>query len=145
MNSCSFVGRLVDNPELRYTPSGVGISTFTLAVERKFKNKNGERETDFLDCQAWRGLSEVIANHCKKGNQIGIVARYQKRKYQNNEGQNRYAHEFVVSELTFCQKANSNSRGNTVNSNTGQSGSSGDPFKSDGKPIDISDDDLPFR
>jgi single-strand DNA-binding protein len=144
MNSCNFIGRLVDSPELRYTTSGVGISTFTLAVERNFKNKDGERETDFLNCQAWRGLSEVIANHCKKGDQIGIVARYQKRKYQNNEGQNRYAHEFVVSELTFCQKANSNSGGNAGNSNTGQSGSSDDPFANDGKPVDISDDNLPF-
>lgn len=138
MNSCSFIGRLVAEPELRFTTSGVGICTFTLAVERNFKNKDGERETDFVDCQAWRGLSEVIANHCKKGDQIGIVARYQKRKYQNNEGQNRYSHEFVVSELTFCQKANSNSQ----NTNTGQT-KPDDPFE-DGKPIDIDDSQLPF-
>jgi single-strand DNA-binding protein len=143
MNNCNYIGRLTEDPTLRYTPQGTAVTNLTIAVQDKFKNKDGEYGVTFVNLVAWKGLAEVIAEHTKKGDQIGVEARYQVRKYESN-GQNRYAHEFIVSELTFCQKANSNSGSNTGNSNAGQSGSSDDPFANEGKTIDISDDNLPF-
>lgn len=133
MNSCSFIGRLGKEPELRYTPQGTAVTTLSIAVQDRFKNDKGDYAVTFVNLVAWKGLAETIANHCKKGDQIGVVARYQQRSYENNEGKKVYVHEFIVSELTFCQKANNE-----------KARQNDDPFANSGKPIDISDDDLPF-
>jgi single-strand DNA-binding protein len=144
LNRVVLIGRLTRDPELRYTPNGVAVTTFTLAVDRPFKS-NGETETDFINIVTWRGLAENVAQYLKLGKLAAADGRLQIRNYENNEGKKVYVTEVVADNVRFLESANSNSRGNTGNSNTGQSGSSDDPFKGDGKPIDISDDDLPFR
>ncbi len=79
MNRVVLVGRLTKDPELRYTPAGVAVATFTLAVNRTFTNQNGEREADFIQCVVWRKPAENVANFLKKGSLAGVDGRIQTR------------------------------------------------------------------
>ena len=79
INNAVLVGRLTKDVELRYTPSNVAVATFTLAVNRTFKNENGDREADFINCVMWRKQAENLANWAKKGALIGITVRIQTR------------------------------------------------------------------
>jgi single-strand DNA-binding protein len=144
LNRVILIGRLTRDPELRYTSNGVAVTTFTLAVDRPFKN-NGETETDFINIVTWRGLAENCANYLKKGKLAAADGRLQIRNYENNEGRKVYVTEVVADNVRFLESANSNSGGNTQNNNTEPSSKpSDDPFANEGKPVDISDDDLPF-
>ena len=96
MNSICLVGRLTKDVELRYTPSNVAVATFTLAVNRTFKNENGDREADFINCVMWRQQAENLANWAKKGALIGITGRIQTRSYDNQQGQRVYVTEVVA-------------------------------------------------
>lgn len=96
MNSTCLVGRLTKDVELRYTPSNVAVATFTLAVNRTFKNENGEREADFINCVMWRQQAENLANWGKKGALIGITGRIQTRSYDNQQGQRVYVTKVVA-------------------------------------------------
>lgn len=137
INNVVLVGRLTKDPDLRYTGSGTAVASFTLAVNRNFKDQNGNREADFINCVAWRKTAELIGDHVKKGQQIGAVGRIQTRSYENQQGQKVFVTEVVVSEIQFLDsKSNGNSNQQNNNSHS-------DPFAS-GNSIDISDDDLPF-
>ncbi|WP_100374317.1 single-stranded DNA-binding protein [Bacillus sp. FJAT-45037] len=163
LNRVVLVGRLTKDPELRYTPSGVAVANFTLAVNRAFSNQQGEREADFLNCVVWRKPAENVANYLKKGSLAGVDGRIQTRSYDNNEGRRVYITEVVAESVQFLEPKGSNQgQGNAFPSGGGspaggndyskqnqqpnrQSGGfNDDPFANDGKPIDISDDDLPF-
>lgn len=96
LNNISLVGRLTKDVELRYTPSNVAVATFTLAVNRTFKNENGDREADFINCVMWRQQAENLANWAKKGALIGITGRIQTRSYDNQQGQRVYVTEVVA-------------------------------------------------
>ncbi|MBC2214135.1 single-stranded DNA-binding protein [Listeria welshimeri] len=175
MNRVVLVGRLTKDPELRYTPAGVAVATFTLAVNRTFTNQQGEREADFINCVVWRKPAENVANFLKKGSMAGVDGRVQTRNYEGNDGKRVYVTEIVAESVQFLEPRNSNGGGNNYqggnnnNYNNGGSNSghaptnnggfgqdqqqsqnqnyqstNNDPFASDGKPIDISDDDLPF-
>ena len=96
LNSVCLVGRTTKDPELRYTPSNVAVATFSLAVNRNFKDANGERETDFINCVIWRQQAENLANWAKKGALIGITGRIQTRSYENQQGQRVYVTEVVA-------------------------------------------------
>ena len=137
MNSICLVGRLTKNVELRYTPSNVAVATFTLAVNRTFKNENGDREADFINCMIWRQQAENFANWCKKGNLVGITGRIQTRSYENQQGQRVYVTEVVADTFQLLEK-----RDNTAN----QSNIEEQMPASFGatNPLDISDDDMPF-
>lgn len=82
INNVTLVGRLTRDPELRYTPSNVAVATFSLAVNRNFKNQAGDREADFISCIMWRKQAENFANWIKKGALVGITGRIQTRSYQ---------------------------------------------------------------
>lgn len=176
MNRVVLVGRLTKDPELRYTPAGVAVATFTLAVNRTFTNQQGEREADFINCVVWRKPAENVANFLKKGSMAGVDGRVQTRNYEGNDGKRVYVTEIVAENVQFLEPRNSNGGGgnnyqggnnnnyNNGGSNSGQAptnnggfgqdqqqsqnqnyqSTNNDPFASDGKPIDISDDDLPF-
>ncbi|WP_080280169.1 single-stranded DNA-binding protein, partial [Streptococcus pyogenes] len=90
------VGRMTKDAELRYTASQVAVATFTLAVNRRFKEQNGEREADFINCVIWRQSAENLANWAKKGALIGITGRIQTRNYENQQGQRVYVTEVVA-------------------------------------------------
>lgn len=94
-------GRLTQDPELKNTLSGLPVTSFTIAVERKTKNEAGERETDFINIVAWRKTAELIIKWFKKGDMIGIEGSIQTRKYTDKQGNNRTAFEVVANNIQF--------------------------------------------
>ena len=151
LNRVILVGRLTKDPELRYTPNGVAVANFTLAVNRPFSNGEGDREADFINCVVWRKPAENVANFLAKGSLAGVDGRVQTRSYDNNEGRRVYVTEIVADSVQFLGPRNQSSDsqaagGNKTNqtSNRNQGGYRDDPFANNGQPIDISDDDLPF-
>jgi len=126
LNMVLLTGRLAADPQLRYTPSGVAVVNFTLAVAQNFKREGADQpEVDFIDCVAWKELAEHIANYFTKGKPMTVrEGRLQKRSYEDNEGNMRYVTEVVVSGVDFAlsdptQEA-SNGNGGTQQSNSGR-------------------------
>ncbi|ASA24979.1 single-stranded DNA-binding protein [Paenibacillus donghaensis] len=165
LNRIILIGRLTRDPELRYTPAGVAVTQFTLAVDRNFTGQNGEREADFIPVVTWRQLAETCANYLRKGRLTAVEGRIQVRNYENNEGKRVYVTEVIADNVRFLESTqnreggtpssgasvpeepaygggNNSGRGN--NNNVPRNNNNQDPFSGDGKPIDISDDDLPF-
>ena len=103
MNKVILTGRNTKDIELRQTPSGVSAIEFSIAVKRTFKNANGEYESDFFDCIAYNKLAETISKYVKKGDQVGIEGRLQKRNYTNKEGKKIYVTEIVAETVEFLQ------------------------------------------
>ena len=137
INNVVLIGRLTRDPELRYTPSNVAVATFSLAVNRNFKNQAGEREADFISCIMWRQQAENFANWLKKGAIVGITGRIQTRSYDNQQGQRVYVTEVVAESFqTLEKKDNSANRSNMEKQMPPSFGAT--------NPMDISDDDLPF-
>ena len=160
LNSVSLTGRLTRDADLRYTQSGTAVGSFTLAVDRKFKSKNGERETDFVNCQIWRKSADNFANFTHKGALVGIEGHIQTRTYDNAQGQKVFVTEVIVENFALLesrqtsqnspksqQTANASATATTNASQTTPNASRAnttDPFANNGQPLDISDDDLPF-
>lgn len=145
MNSICLVGRLTKNVELRYTPSNVAVATFTLAVNRTFKNENGEREADFINCVMWRLQAENLANWAKKGALIGITGRIQTRSYDNQQGQRVYVTEVVAEQFQLLESRNSQGQQGNQGQRAQAQQQAPDFLRSENtNPLDISDDDLPF-
>ncbi len=143
LNNVSLVGRLTKDAELRYTPSNVAVATFTLAVNRTFKNENGDREADFINCVMWRQQAENLANWAKKGALIGVAGRIQTRSYDNQQGQRVYVTEVVAE--TFQLLESRNSQGQSQGQQRQEQQQAPDFSRSaTTNPLDISDDDLPF-
>ncbi|MBM7643711.1 single-stranded DNA-binding protein [Streptococcus loxodontisalivarius] len=169
INNVVLVGRMTRDAELRYTPSNQAVATFSLAVNRNFKNQNGEREADFINCVIWRQQAENLANWAKKGTLIGITGRIQTRNYENQQGQRVYVTEVIADNFQILESratreggsAGSYNAGGFDNSFGGASSAGGfssqpsqpsqtpnfsrdeSPF-GNSNPMDISDDDLPF-
>ncbi|PLR94045.1 single-stranded DNA-binding protein [Bacillus sp. T33-2] len=160
MNRVILVGRLTKDPELRYTPNGVPVASFTLAVNRTFTNQQGEREADFINCVVWRRPAENVANFLKKGSLAGVDGRIQTRSYEGQDGKRVYVTEVMAESVQFLEpKGQTSDRGNSYSSrpndqdfpfgnqnqrqNSGNTRVDEDPFAGGGQ-IDISDDDLPF-
>lgn len=99
MNNCNFTGRLTKDPELKQTASGTSVATFTLAVDRKDKDKN----TDFIPCKAWSKTAETIANYLHKGSLIAVVGRLETRSY-DKDGEKRYIYEIIVTSFDFLER-----------------------------------------
>ncbi|TBL77451.1 single-stranded DNA-binding protein [Paenibacillus thalictri] len=155
LNRVILIGRLTKDPELRYTPAGVAVTQFTLAVDRPFSNQQREREADFIPVVVWRQQAEHVANYLRKGRLAAVEGRMQVRNYDNNEGRRVYVTEVVADNVRFLDRGDAG--GNSEDpgfsqggqqqqrySGGGARGGNQDPFVDDGKPIDISDDDLPF-
>lgn len=140
LNSVTLVGRLTKDPELRYTPSNQAVATFSLAVNRRFKNQNGDREADFINCVIWRQQAENLANWAKKGALIGITGSIQTRNYENQQGQRVYVTEVVAEQFQLLESQKE--RGNQPQGNSQPDFGRNEAMQSN--PMDISDDDLPF-
>ena len=107
MNKVIFIGNLTKDAELAQISSGISVCRFTLAVSRPYADTNGNRETDFFNCTAWRGLAETIGKYCKKGNKVAISGSIQLRNYVDNQGINRQAVDIIVQDVEFLTpKAN---------------------------------------
>lgn len=102
INSLVIVGRLTANPELRQTQSGVHVLSFTVAVDSRFANQNGERQTNFIPCVAWRQGAEFISKYFSKGQWIGVQGSLQSRRYVDKNGNNRSVLELIVDNVSFC-------------------------------------------
>lgn len=171
LNRVILIGRLTRDPELRYTPAGVAVTQFTIAVDRPFTSGQGEREADFIPVVTWRQLAETCANYLRKGRLTAVEGRIQVRNYENNEGKRVYVTEVIADNVRFLESnreggareeggsnysgSGASSGGGSFGGNASQSGGnrpsgnnsrndSRDPFQDDGRPIDISEDDLPF-
>ena len=103
MNKVIIIGRNTKDIELKVTPSGTSVAEFSVAVNRTFKNANGERESDFFNCIAFSKLAETISRYVKKGDQVGVEGRLQTRNYTNKEGRKVYITEIIVENVEFLQ------------------------------------------
>lgn len=117
MNRVVLVGRLTKDPDLRYTPAGAAVATFTLAVNRPFKNGQGEQEADFIQCVVWRKPAENVANFLKKGSLTGVDGRVQTRNYEGNDGKRVYVTEIVAESVQFLEPKQNAVEGSTPNNN----------------------------
>jgi single-strand DNA-binding protein len=148
INRVVLVGRLTSEPNLKYTPNGVAVASFTLAVNRTFSNEQGDRDADFINCVVWRKPAENVANFLKKGSLAGVEGRIQTRNYEGQDGKRVYITEVVADSVQFLEpknNGNTNTSESKKESNTGQGNSlNDDPFGGSSKTIDITDDSLPF-
>lgn len=140
MNRVVLVGRLTKDIDLRYTPNGVAVANFTLAVNRPFKTQDGEQQADFVQVQVWRKPAENAANFLKKGSLCGVDGRIQTRNFEGQDGKRVYVTEVVADSVQFLEPKRD---GQATQSNYQTNNQSqGDPFS--GESTDIRDDDLPF-
>lgn len=114
LNSVIIMGRLTSDPELRTTQSGLSVTSFTVAVDRNYKSDE-ERETDFINCVAWRGTADFVTRFFKKGQMIAVQGSLQTRNYEDKNGNKRTAVEVIADNVSFCGSKNesSNTTGNT--------------------------------
>ena len=167
INNVVLVGRLTKDLELRYTANGQATANFTLAVNRSYKNANGQYDADFINVVIWRKPAETLAQYAKKGTLLGVTGRIQTRNYENQQGQRVYVTEVVCENFQLLESRQ------VAEQRSGQSGystpqtfspsgapdtfqpnqmnvsamppSGGQTFSQDfSQPIDIKDDDLPF-
>ncbi|MGU3568892.1 single-stranded DNA-binding protein, partial [Paenibacillus sp. A51L] len=130
MNRSILIGRLTKDPEMRYTPAGVAVTQFTLAVDRPFisSGEGREREADFIPIVTWRQLAETCANYLKKGRLTAVEGRIQVRHYENNEGKRVYVTEVIADNVRFLDNDGTSGNGgggNRGGSNGGNGGARG--------------------
>lgn len=173
INNVVLVGRLTRDIELRYNKNGIAYAQFSLAVNRNFKNQNGERDADFISCSVWRQSAEFLNNYARKGSLIGITGRIETSSYDNEQGQRVFTTRVVCDNVQLLESRNAQAQSNqgfggndafgTQNASFGQpvtpsdnsempggnffgsNDQQNDPLQNQGVPIDtISEDDLPF-
>ncbi|WP_394856104.1 single-stranded DNA-binding protein [Staphylococcus borealis] len=142
INRVILVGRLTKDPEYRQTQSGVSTATFTLAVNRTFKNKNGEREVDFINVVVFRQQADNVNNYLSKGQLAGVDGRIQSRSYENQEGRRIFVTEIVADSVQFLEPKNNNQQNNQPQQQRGQAPVGNNPFANAND--DISESELPF-
>ncbi|AZF89032.1 single-stranded DNA-binding protein [Streptococcus phage CHPC642] len=147
INNVVLVGRMTKDAELKHTGNNIAVASFSLAVNRNFKDANGEREADFINCVIWRQQAENLANWAKKGALIGITGRIQTRSYENQQGQRVYVTEVVAENFQMLESRAAREGGNANNSYNQQqvpNFARNNTEYSNKQPLDISSDDLPF-
>ena len=144
MNKAFLVGNLTRDPELTTTPNGISVCRFSIAVQRRFANADGEREADFINCVAWRGLADNIAKYVKKGKKVCVVGSIQTRSYEAQDGSKRYVTEVVADDVEFISpRSDDDGEPSTRSKFDDESSDNGSSSKiAKFEPID--DDDLPF-
>ena len=160
-NHIGVMGRLVSNPELKTTQSGTSVTSFRVAVERNYADKEGNRQADFFDVVAWRGTAEFVSRYFGKGALVMVEGQLQSRTYQTKDGSNRYTVEIVASSVIFTGERRDNQTANNQPNNYGQqqyqqNGSNqqhpsqvppaqyGPGYATDYDAPPLEDDDLPF-
>lgn len=138
MNKVILIGRLTKDPELRYTPSGAPVASFSLAVDRQFTNRQGERETDFINIVVWQKLAETCANHLGKGRLVAVDGRLQIRSYDDSQGVRRIAAEVVANDVRFLDSKPKEAQGVPPK---GSSIAEGESF---GSEISFNEEEIPF-
>lgn len=153
LNCIVIMGRLVADPELRTTPSGINRTTFRVAVDRRYQKAGEEKQTDFINCVAWRQTADFVAQYFHKGSMIAVQGSLQTRTYEDNTGAKRSAFDVVADNVSFCgSKAESGAGGYGAGAPVGNYGGQATPSApaasyANSTPEDFSqvvDDDLPF-
>lgn len=137
INCAIIMGRLTADPELKATTSGINVTSFSVAVERSVKSKNGEKITDFLNVVAWKGTAEFVCKYFTKGQMIAIQGSIQTRNYEDKNGNKRTATDIVANQVSFCGSKSENN-----SSVASQPADIASGIASDFE--EISEDDLPF-
>ncbi len=135
MNKVILMGRMTKDAELKYTQSGTAVCSFSLAVNRRYKDNAGNYPVDFINCQAWRQTAEFISKYFSKGRMIAVCGSIQTRTWDDQSGKRHYATEVFVEEAHFC--------GEKVENNTTDNRNEL-PFTDGFTPYDDAEDDLPF-
>lgn len=104
MNKVTLLGRLVKDPEVRYVQSGKCVTQFTLAVDRQFKDANGNKETDFIPVVVWNKAAELVGNSCQKGHRLLVDGRLQIRSYDAKDGTKRWVTEIIANSVEFIER-----------------------------------------
>lgn len=146
INSVSLTGRITKDLEKHETGKGTSVVNFSLAVDRRFKDQNGERQADFIQIQAWGKTAEILCKYAGKGSLIGVEGRIQTRNYENNQGQRVYVTEIVAENVTFLDSKKNNDQsqqGGYQQANGYQNDNYQQTFDS-ALPFDDSADDVPF-
>lgn len=145
INRTVLVGRLTKDPELRYTPSGIAMAKFTLAVNRTFKT-DGQPDADFINCLAWRKQAENLANYLKKGSLAGVEGRIQTGSYEGQDGKRVYTTDVVCDSVQFMEpkQQGTNQQQQSPTNTQSYSRVDEDPFSNNSGSIEVSDEDLPF-
>ncbi|WP_243354372.1 single-stranded DNA-binding protein [Bacillus litorisediminis] len=120
LNQVTLVGRLTRDPEVRRTPEGTAVTNVTIAINRHFRNQQGEIEADFVPCTIWRKAAENTAQYCKKGSLVGVVGKIQTRFYENQEGKRVYVTEVVADSIQFIDTRSSKQSREPANGSTNE-------------------------
>ena len=146
MNKVCLIGRITKDPEIRYTANDIAVATFSLAVNRTFKNADGEYEADFINCVAFRNSAELLSKYVYKGDQLGIEGHIQTRNYDDKDGKKVYVTEVLVDSLDFLQNKREQSNDTKITETTTQAATEAvDPYKDFGEIVENDDNlDLPF-
>jgi len=142
INNVVLVGRLANDPEMKYTPSGMPITTFRLAVDRGRKNDAGEDQTDWLNIVAFQKTAELVAQYCDKGSLVGIEGRIQSRTWEGQDGKKNYSVEIVANNVRFLESRSEAERRRAARGQSAPSGaaSAPPPPADDFGPVGTSDD-----
>jgi len=143
LNHIAIMGRLTRDPELRSTNSGTAVATFTLAVDRDYKGSDGEKQTDFIECVAWRSTAEFISKYFSKGRMAVVVGALHSRKWQDKQGNNRTTWEVKVDNIYFGESKRESDGSAQYQSTPGNPAPASQPSAYDGFE-EIEDEDLPF-
>ena len=138
LNKIVLMGRLTADPELKRTNSGTAVTSFSIAVDRDFKSRNGEKETDFVNCVAWRGTAEFISKHFHKGSMAVVAGSLQSHQYEKN-GDKRTAWEVLVESIYFAESRKTDSHQQNENF-----ASLNSKVNQEFAPISEEDGELPF-
>lgn len=142
MNRVELTGRLTADPELRYTDTNKAYTRFTLAVNRNFKNKDGDYEADFFNIVAWEKRAEVICNNVKKGHRFGVAGRLQNKRYERQDGSVAYQTDVILEDFDFLESRPKEDIPAPDHPETADE--ENDPFSDFGNSVELTDDDLPF-
>ncbi|MDL2225776.1 single-stranded DNA-binding protein [Eubacteriales bacterium OttesenSCG-928-M02] len=143
MNKAILIGNITRDPDLRMTGNGISVCSFTVAVQRRYTNQQGERQADFIPVVCWRGLAENCGKYLRKGSKVGVLGAIQVRNYEANDGTRRYVTEIVADEVEFLDRAGDRQNADPNSQFTPQDTPS--PFSdSMGFGDAVDDDELPF-
>lgn len=137
------IGNLTRDPDYSETSSGVAVCRFSIAVNRRYTTANGERETDFFNVTAWRGLAETVAKYCKKGQKVAVIGTIQIRQYEANDGSTRTSVEVVADEVEFLSSKSGDSENGGNSGNSGRAGNAARTRRPTLETLD-EDSDIPF-
>lgn len=137
------IGNLTRDPDYSETSSGVAVCRFSIAVNRRYTTASGERETDFFNVTAWRGLAETVAKYCKKGQKVAVIGTIQIRQYEANDGSTRTSVEVVADEVEFLSTRSGDSENGGNSGNSSRAGNAARTRRPQLETL-VEDSDIPF-